>query len=221
MATQKEKGSGRWRKGCLLFLAVVVVLAALPFLWRSWVESHYGRHIVDPEELAPRRVAIVFGAAVYRNGRLSPMLRDRVETAISLYEEGLVDYLLFSGDNQTLEYNEPGSMMAYAIERGVPEEAIQPDYGGRRTYDTCYRARHIFQVDSAVLVTQSFHLPRALYTCDSLGLDAVGVSADRRQYHPRTLAWQRNRELAALVRAFVDATLQPPPPVLGEPIPIS
>lgn len=209
------------RRAVLFLIVVAVVAFAFPFLWRAWVESRFDDRIYALQDAPSRRVAIVYGAAVYRSGRLSPMLRDRMETAILLYETGKVERLLLSGDNQTEEYNEPGQMMQYAIDRGVPPEAIQPDYGGRRTYDTCYRARHIFQVDEAILVTQAFHLPRALYTCQQLGLDAIGVTADLRDYHPRSIGWSRTRELAALVVALVDSVVQAPPPVMGEPIPIS
>ncbi len=166
------------------------------------------------------RAAIVYGARVYPSGRLSGMLRDRVDTAVALYEAGKVDKLLLSGDNSTPEYDEPSAMMAHAIARGVPAEDIQPDFGGRRTYDTCYRAKHVFQLDSAILVTQEFHLPRALFTCESLGIDAVGVIADRRPYDPRSVAWSESREVPALVVALLDVIRQAPAPVLGEPIPL-
>jgi SanA protein len=202
----------------MLILVAVAGIVAFPFLWRSFVEWRYKPRIYTVDEVPDRRVAIVFGAAVYRGGRLSPMLRDRMETAVALYQAGKVQHLLVSGDNQTDDYNEPGRMMEYALARGVPAEAIQPDYAGRRTYDTCYRARDVFQVQSAILVTQAFHLPRALFTCDRLGLTTVGVSADRRNYHPRSLGWSRTRELAALLRALLDTTVQRPPPVLGEEI---
>lgn len=95
------------------------------------------------------------------------MFRDRVDTAIDLYKAGKVQKLLVSGDNRFANYNEPGAMMAYAIAHGVTPADIQPDYGGHRTYDTCYRAQAIFQVQEAILVTQAFHLPRALYIWQS------------------------------------------------------
>jgi SanA protein len=112
-------------------------------------------------------------------------------------------------------------MMDYAISRGVPAEDVQPDYAGRRTYDTCYRAKAVFQLDSAVLVTQAFHLPRALFTCRNLGVEAVGVSADLREYHPVSIRWSNTREFLATIVALVDVARQKPAPVLGEPIPLS
>src|SRR5690606_40038352 len=123
--------------------------------------------------------------------------------AVDLYHTGKVDILLLSGGQNGLEYDEPGAMMAHALERGVPAQAIQPDYGGRRTYDSCYRAAHIFQVEQAVLVTQEFHLPRALLLCDNLGIEVVGVKADRRDYAPRSIAWSETREVPALLAALV------------------
>ncbi len=208
------------RRGCLLFLLLAMAIAAFPFVWQALVAWRYDGLIYNIQDAPERRVAVVYGAAVYRSGRLSPMLRDRMETAVQLYESGKVQVLLLSGDNQTEEYNEPWHMMRYAIERGVPEEAIQPDYGGRRTYDTCYRAGDVFQVQEAILVTQEFHLPRALYTCRQLGIDAVGVSADLREYHPRSIGWSRTRELGAMLLALLDIARREPPPVLGEPIPL-
>jgi SanA protein len=112
-------------------------------------------------------------------------------------------------------------MMAYAQRRGVPAAAMQPDYAGRRTYDTCYRAGAVFQIQSAVLVTQGFHLPRALFTCRTLGLNATGVPADLQPYTRRSLAWSTLREMPATVQALWDVVTRRPAAVLGEPIPIS
>ncbi len=182
--------------------------------------SQYSRIYRDVEEVPEAPVAIVFGAAVYPGGRPSPVLADRVAAAAELYRAGKVRKLLLSGDNRTLNYNEPGAMLAYARTLGVPDDALQPDYGGRRTYDTCYRARHIFQVKRAILVTQAFHLPRALLTCRALGIDAVGYAADRRVYPPNEIVWWYIREGLALTRALVDITLRREPPVMGEPIPL-
>lgn len=204
----------------LLGIGGLVIVLALPFAWRAWVEWTYASDIYPLEEAPPARVALVFGARVYPDGRLSSMLADRVDTAVALYKAGKVEKLLLSGDNSHADYNEPGAMVAYAIRQGVPAGAIQPDYGGRRTYDSCYRARHIFQVEEAILVTQEFHLPRALFLCQNLGIAAVGVAADRRVYHPRSIAWSEAREMPATLAALWDIIRRAPPPVLGEPIPL-
>jgi SanA protein len=201
-------------------MVILGLAAAFPFGWRAWVNWRYADRMVQLTDAPTGRVAIVFGARVYGDGRLSAMLRDRVDAAVDLYHAGKVEKLIMSGDNRFDNYNEPGAMMAYAIGRGVPAAAIQPDYGGRRTYDTCYRARHIFQVESALLVTQAFHLPRALFICDTLGTDVVGVVADRRTYDPRSIAWSETREVPALLAALLDVVRRAPPPVLGEPLPL-
>jgi SanA protein len=207
----------------------LLLLGASPWMWRSWVEARYAgqTYAVEPAvtaipaALGPEpQVAVVFGARVYRSGRLSPMLQDRVDTAIDLYHTGVVDTLIMSGGQVGEEYDEPAAMIAYAQDRGVPAAALQPDYGGQRTYDSCYRAAHIFQLERAVLVTQAFHLPRALLLCDQLGMEVVGVVADRRTYGPASLGWSEARETPALVGALLDLIRRTPPPILGEPIPL-
>jgi SanA protein len=211
-------GERTWRKGPFVLLILFLSLTLAPLVWRLTVRSYFSGRIYSPSSVPSDQVAIVFGAAVYGNGRLSSVLRDRMETAITLYQNGKVNKILVSGDNSFDDYNEPGAMMAYAIERGIPPEDIQPDYGGRRTYDTCYRAREIFQLDSAILVTQKFHLPRALFTCRFLGVETIGVSADLRSY--RGDRWYEFRETAATLNALWDVIRRNPPAVLGDPIPL-
>jgi SanA protein len=202
--------------GCLLALLIIFAILLTPLLWRRAVSWYYEQQIHPITSVSAERVAVVFGAAVYRDGRLSSILRDRMDTAIALYESGKVEKILVSGDNQSAFYDEPGAMKAYAVQRGVPEEDIHADHGGRRTYDTCYRARDIFQLQRAILVTQAFHLPRALFTCRQLGLDVQGVSADMRPY--RSMRWYEFRETFATLNALWDVVRKEPPPVLGEPI---
>ena len=206
------------RKGCLGFFLLLAGIILFPFIWRSAVTFYYGRDIYSTSEAPAEQVAIVYGAAVYGNSRLSTVLRDRMDTAIELYQSGQVQKILVSGDNREATYNEPGAMMTYAIQRGVPQVDIQPDYAGLRTYDTCYRAKHIFQVESAVLITQDFHLPRALFTCNALGIEAIGVTADRHTY--RAARWFETRETAATLVALWDVIRRDDPAYLGDPIPI-
>jgi SanA protein len=176
--------------------------------------------IYSVNELPAQPVAIVFGAGLWRDGTPTNVLRDRISTAAELFFSGKVEKILMSGDNRYLDYNEPGAMFAYAISLGVPEDVIVLDYAGRRTYDTCYRARTIFGVQQAVLVTQSFHLPRALFICNMLGLNAVGVSSDRREYRTASQVYWNLRELPATLTAFIDLYFLRPKPVLGKPEPI-
>ncbi len=167
-----------------------------------------------------RRVAIVFGAGLWRDGSPTPVLEDRVRTAANLYFAGKVEKLLMTGDNRFVEYNEPESMRQFAVRLGVPDEDIVLDYAGRRTYDSCYRARDIFRVNSVILVTQDFHLPRALYLCNMLGVDAVGVPADMQYYRKLSRAFWNLRETLATVGAITDVMYAKPLPVLGDPEPI-
>jgi SanA protein len=203
----------------LASLAIVTsgVLGVLGLRW--WVGREYGSRIYgQASEVPPMPAAIVFGAGYWPGGRLSDALADRMETAIDLYNAGKVKKLLLTGDNRFADYNEPAAMAEYALARGIPPEDLVLDYAGRRTYDSCYRAGAIFGLERAVLVTQAFHLPRALFTCDRLGLDVAGVAADRHRLFREP--WYRLREVAALARAWIDVTLLRPLPVLGDPIPV-
>lgn len=172
------------------------------------------------ETVPARRVAIVFGAGIRYDGTPTIVLQDRVRTAANLYFAGKVEKLLMSGDNRFVDYNEPESMRQFAISLGVPDEDIVLDYAGRRTYDTCYRAREIFRVNSVILVTQDFHLPRAIYLCNMLGVDAVGVPADIQYYRKISRAIWHVRETLAIFGAITDVMYAKPVPVLGDPEPI-
>lgn len=172
------------------------------------------------EDVPPARVAIVFGAGLLRDGSAGPVLSDRVQTAVQLYEAGKVDKLLMSGDNRFDNYNEPEAARQYALQRGVPDEDIVLDYAGRRTYDTCYRAKHIFGVDEAILVTQPFHMPRSLFLCNWFGVESTGVEADNRYFLKRSRAFWNFRETFAIFQAAWDVLVTKPLPVLGEPEPM-
>jgi SanA protein len=200
------------RKAILILLGTAILLIATPVLWRNAVKLYYHRSVYALNDVPEKKVAVVFGAAVYSDDRLSAVLRDRVDTAIELYKAGQVGHIIFSGDNSAQYYDEPGAMMAYAIKRGVDPSNITPDRAGLRTYDTCYRAKRVFEVKSAVLVTQAFHLPRALMTCEGLGIEVVGVVADKRPY--RGARWYEVRETAATLVAVWDVFRREPPPLL-------
>ncbi len=199
---------------------ITAACGALLLLPRLITGLYAAVHTVPLPEAPGPRVAIVFGAGLWRDGSPTPVLRDRVATAAELYFAGKAAALLMSGDNSVVEYNEPAAMRAYALQLGVPDEAIVLDYAGRRTYDTCYRAQHIFGVQQAILVTQQFHLPRALYICRVLGLEAVGVAADRRVYRKLSLFYWNLRELPATLTAFWEVHISHPLPILGKPEPI-
>ena len=201
-----------------LFVALFIFLIVIPLAWRFAVQQYYGRQIytIDTVLIAP--VAIVFGAGIGHDGALSGVLRDRMDVAIALYEAGTVQKLLLSGDNRFVEYDEPSAMRAYAVAQGVDDDDIQPDYGGRRTYDTCYRAKYIFQIDEAILVTQEFHLPRALLNCRQLGIESVGVSSDLQSYWG--MRWFSLREIPATMQSSWDVIWKNEPPVMGDVVPM-
>lgn len=176
--------------------------------------------IPTDNSLQTPRVAIVFGAGVLSDGQPSPILADRIITAVELYRAGRIKKILMSGDNRFENYNEPAAMKQAAIKQGVPETDIIEDFAGRRTYDTCYRAKEIFGVERAILVTQQFHLARALYLCQNMGIDAYGISANRRQYPKSDENWWSLRENIAVLGAWYDTNFGAAQPVLGPKEPI-
>lgn len=177
------------------FLSVLAIEARISVAARGAVYREVGA-------VPTRRVAIVFGAQILPGGILSAALAGRVDAAIALYQAGKVQQLLMTGDNREDNYNEPDAMRDYALARGIPAAAIRTDPAGLRTYDSCYRARDEYGVrpGEAVVVTQEYHLPRAIYTCSGLGLDVVGFAAapfsgprareaELREHPARWLAW--------------------------------
>ena len=200
------------------FVLLLIGILSAPFLARGVTALlAHGRIYTAPDQISPRRAAIVFGAGV-RNGRPSAVLYDRVATAVALYEAGAVDKLLMSGDSRFANYDEPAVMRQTALRLGVPDADIVLDFAGRSTYETCYRARDIFGVRDVVLVTQRYHLDRAIFTCNALGLDAVGYPAERRSY--RGMTWFQIRELGATLNAFLQLFVTRPQPASGERQPI-
>jgi SanA protein len=208
----------------ITLLILGAIGAAIIVAFNVWIHAAYASRMygsVDdvPSEDQPR-IAIVLGAGLTRSGEPTPALYDRVATAVELYQRGLVNKLLLTGDNRSVYYNEPEAMRRTAVRLGVPNEDVVLDYAGRRTYDSCYRARDIFGVQRAIIVTQAFHLDRALYLCDAFGIDSLGVAADRRSYTASSQTWWSIREAAATLGAWIDVNLTRPMPILGTPLPI-
>ena len=205
-----------WRLALYLGIFGLLVL-----LLPRGITTVYSLNRIYQDENAPsEKLAIVFGAGLRRDGTPTAILRDRVETAAKLYFSGKVEKILMSGDNRFEYYNEPESMRQYALSLGVPDAAIALDYAGRRTYDTCYRAKAIFGASEALLVTQKFHLPRALFLCNSLGLKSYGIEANNNRYRKISLLIWNIREQIATVGAFVDVYWSNPIPVMGSPEPL-
>lgn len=204
--------------GFIFACAAAVFLYAVLSLLTRFNESMYPKSGLH--NIPARPIAIIFGAGYWPDGRLSMVLQDRLDAAFELYYAEKVQILLFSGDNRIADYNEPEKMLEYALANGIPREDVVLDYAGRRTYDTCYRAREIFEVSEAIVVTQRYHLPRTLETCQVMGIEVDGYIADRQTYPQRYITWYWIREIPALWRAWLELYLVHPKPVLGETLPI-
>jgi len=200
-----------------LILTIVVVAGAAFFSCQAIVLS-FGRNIVayPSERIAHAPVVIVLGASVLPSGRPSDVLADRLTVAYQVYEAGLADKILVSGDNGQDGYDEVNVMRRYLLDEGVQPEDIFLDHAGFDTYDTVYRAQHVFGVTDAIIVTQDFHLPRALYLADAVGVRAQGVSSDLQPYVKQ--AWFSTRESLARVKAVGDVLFGAESEYLGEPI---
>jgi len=174
----------------------------------------------EPARVPHAQAALVLGAQVMPNGAPSSMLSDRITAAAELYKAGRVDKLLLSGDHSRAKYDEVGTMRRILLAQGIPAEDIFTDHAGFDTWDSAQRARRVFEVRSAVVVTQRFHMARALYDARHAGLDATGFAADRRDYG-RVMARLRVREAAARVKTLGDVVTGAEPHFLGARIPIT
>jgi SanA protein len=195
-------------------LLIVILIVGLSLLYVHFQVHGYDDRIItnasglDTRDWPSPRVAVVFGASVYGNGDLSPILADRVETAIELYRARKVDRILVSGDARHRSYNEPKAMFEYLVNHSVASKDVIVDTSGRSTYETCLRAKEAFGLKRAVLVSQGFHLSRALYIANQLGLDAVGMAGDMRT--EQEIDYQGVREWAAELKAYVNLHFLPP-----------
>lgn len=212
-----------------IFLTVFLVLLALAILGtvavfavNAHVKNAASAKILTPKQAAELQdvdCIIVLGCRVYSNGTPSPMLEDRLLQGIDLYQRGAAPKLLMSGDHGQVEYDEVNHMKQYAKDAGIPSEDIFMDHAGFSTYESMYRARNIFAAKKVIIVTQEYHLYRAIYIAEKLGLEAYGVSSDLRTYSGGQTA-REVREILARVKDFCTAIIQPKPTYLGDVIPI-
>lgn len=197
-----------WRKR--LLVAAIAILC-LPVVARVYV--HYSAHervYANINDVPRCRVALVLGAGVNPDGSLSRSLASRVDKAVELWREGKCEKLLMSGDNRVKHYNEPERMRDYAVNKGVNPSAIALDYAGRRTYDSIYRAKNIFGLTEMIVVTQTFHVDRAVFLCDHLGVKGYGVGSNSSGDLKASI-----REMPACVSALADLYILHPRPVMG------
>ena len=185
------------------------VLALLPATWMYLVTGDRLRTTAD----APRTdVAVVFGAGLWA-GEPSPYLAHRLDAAAELYRAGRIKVVLVTGDNSRADYDEPDAMRTYLTRHGVPDSRIVSDYAGFDTWDSCVRAKKIFGVDEAVLISQGFHIRRAVALCQEAGVTSYGVGVDAK--HDATWYYGGTREIFAAGKAALDAVLEPDPRFLG------
>ncbi|UPZ31377.1 YdcF family protein [Streptomyces sp. LRE541] len=185
------------------------VLALLPSAWMFTVTGDRLRTAAD----VPRtEVAVVFGAGLWQ-GEPSPYLAHRLDAAAELYRSGRIQVVLVTGDNSREDYDEPDAMRAYLTQRGVPDGRIVSDYAGFDTWDSCVRAKKIFGVDEAVLISQGFHIRRAVALCQEAGVASYGVGVDA--VHDTTWYYGGAREVIAAGKALLDAVFEPDPLFLG------
>ncbi len=206
----------------LVSLSLVLAVTAVLFIINGHVKSAAGDRILtaeDAAELEDVDCIIVLGCQVREDGSLSHMLRDRLIRGLELYEAGAAPKLLMSGDHGRKDYDEVGAMKQYAIDNGVASQDIFKDHAGFSTYETVYRAKEIFEADKVIIVTQEYHLYRALYIAQQLGVDAYGVSADLNTYAGQSM--RDAREVLARCKDYVMCIFKPEPLFLGEVIPIS
>ncbi len=160
--------------------------------------------------------AVVLGAGLRDDGSPSDVLRDRLDESLALYRAGRVGRIIVSGDHRTPAYDEPNAMRAYLEANGVPAEVVFMDHAGLDTYSSMWRARHVFGATRIVVVTQRFHLARAVWSARALGMQAEGSAADRHVY--RGIAWLQMREVISRTKAVVDVTVGRTPHHDGPPI---
>lgn len=206
----------------LILLSLAILIPCMVLFINFSVRSTGKNHILPPDQaakLADVDCILVLGCHVYDDGTPSPMLRDRLQKGVELYAMGASRKLLMSGDHGRKEYNEVDAMKQYAIDAGIDSSDVFMDHAGFSTYESIYRAKEIFGVKKMIIVTQNYHLYRALYIAQQLGIEAYGVDADTVTYPGQFM--RECREILARVKDFGTTILKPKPTYLGEAIPVN
>jgi len=208
---QRVSGKQRLVKLSWLLLGIGIVGLATLTGAVSFVRSTAAGHIYTPSDVPATPVALVLGAQVNPDGTPSAFLAARLDLAKRLYDAGLVEMIIVSGDHLAPESNEAAAMRNYLIRTGLPEERVIADTGGFDTYESCLRAKRIFNLSRLIVVTQSYHLVRAVATCRALGIDATGVGDDSVRQH--AIAWWRGaiRDQIACLKTVIDLATRPDP----------
>lgn len=208
------------RKALILGFFVILVLS-MGLSVNFYVQEAGNKYVSEPDTVPEADAILILGARVYSNGNVSLMLNDRLTTGYELFQEDKAPKIIVSGDHGSKEYDEVNAMKSFLVEKDISTEDIFMDHAGFSTYESLYRAREIFQVKKMIIVTQEFHLARALFIARELGLDAYGVAADKHIYHTAMLRSEL-REIMARNKDFMTAKIiKPLPKYLGEVIPVT
>ena len=219
----KKQGLKRIFLRVIAFLLIVAIICAIAVLAINlYVQQYSSDYILSSEqaaELGDVDCIIILGCAVWANNTPSPMLEDRLSRGVELYDIGAAPKIIVSGDHGKEYYDEVGVMRQYCLDASVPSENIFMDHAGFSTYESMYRAKDVFEVKKAVIVTQGYHLYRAVYTARRLGIEAYGVSSDLRPYDGQL--YREGREILARVKDFFYVIFAPEPTYLGDIIPVN
>lgn len=210
----------RLRRGVAALLALVCVGGAIALGMNTVVQASAADYIMPPDDAPTADSILVLGARVYGEDRVSPMLHDRLEGGLALYRAGKAPKIIVSGDHGTVHYDEVNAMKKFLVDRGVPPEDIFMDHAGFSTYESVYRAREIFRTEKLIIVTQGYHLSRAVYAARALGIDAYGVASDPRRYFGAE-RFEAREKLARVKDFLLVHVTKPKPTYLGEPFPIT
>lgn len=211
-----------FKKIITVLLCLAVICSIGVFSVNAYVKNVGEKRIITPDkasQLDDFDCIIVLGCFVETDGTPCDMLRDRLDRGIELYKNGAAPKIIMSGDHGTVEYDEVNAMKQYAIDSGVPSSDVFMDHAGFSTYESVYRAKEVFAADKIIIVTQEYHLTRALYIAEKLGLEAYGVASDQHTYSGQTS--RDLREILARNKDFATSIFKPEPTYLGEVIPVS
>ena len=210
-----------WKRMIIILIVLGIISGLIVLIINSYVKSFAKTNMIEDISNSNKNidVIVVLGCQVREDGSLSLMLKDRLDKAIELYKNDIASKIIVSGDHGTEEYDEVNAMKKYLIENDIKSEDIFMDHAGFSTYETMYRAKYIFEVEKVIVVTQEYHLYRAVYIGNKLGIETYGVPAEKINYYGQT--GRDIREILARNKDFIKCIFKPEPTYLGESIPVS
>lgn len=210
-----------WKRMIIILIILGIISGLIVLIINSYVKSFAKTNMIEDISNSNKNIdaIVVLGCQVKEDGSLSLMLKDRLDKAIELYKNDIASKIIVSGDHGTEEYDEVNAMKKYLIENDIKSEDIFMDHAGFSTYETMYRAKYIFEVEKVIVVTQEYHLYRAVYIGNKLGIETYGVPAEKINYYGQT--GRDIREILARNKDFIKCIFKPEPTYLGESIPVS